>query len=51
MPGQSDNFVTAFRAWLQKYGGGGPWGPMDASWLQVTHLVATHQPLHLQVHA
>ena len=35
MPGQSDNYVTAFRSWLQKHGGGGPWGPMDASWLQV----------------
>ncbi len=35
MPGSSDNFVTAFRTWLNKYGGGGPFGPMDESWLQV----------------
>lgn len=36
MPGSSDNFVTAFRAWLNKYGGGGPFGPMDERWLQVS---------------
>ena len=35
MPGSSDNFVTAFRTWLDKYGGGGPFGPMDQQWLQV----------------
>ena len=40
MPGSSDNFVTAFRTWLSKYGGGGPFGPMDSTWLQVQH--ATH---------
>ncbi|DBB17840.1 TPA: hypothetical protein ACH3X3_002860 [Trebouxia sp. C0006] len=34
MPGSSDNFVTAFRTWLNKYGGGGPFGPMDETWLQ-----------------
>ncbi|KAL3140600.1 hypothetical protein ABBQ32_005170 [Trebouxia sp. C0010 RCD-2024] len=34
MPGSSDNFVTAFRTWLSKYGGGGPFGPMDHHWLQ-----------------
>ena len=44
MPGQSDNFVTAFRTWLQKHGGGGPWGPMDASWLQVTHHAPVSTP-------
>lgn len=36
MPGSSDNFVTAFRTWLNKYGGGGPFGPMDDKWLQVS---------------
>ena len=46
MPGQSDNFVTAFRTWLQKHGGGGPWGPMDASWLQVTHHAPVSTPGH-----
>ena len=36
MPGSSDNFVTAFRTWLNKYGGGGPFGPMNERWLQVS---------------
>lgn len=42
MPGSSDNFVTAFRTWLSKYGGGGPFGPMDHQWLQVSLLLVSH---------
>lgn len=42
MPGSSDNFVTAFRTWLSKYGGGGPFGPMDHHWLQVSLLLMSH---------
>ena len=42
MPGSSDNFVTAFRTWLNKYGGGGPFGPMDHHWLQVSLLLMSH---------
>jgi hypothetical protein len=34
MPGASDNYVTAFRNFLDKQAGGGPWGPMDKVWLQ-----------------
>jgi hypothetical protein len=49
MPGSSDNFVTAFRTWLNKYGGGGPFGPMDESWLQVGSTVsAMHCSCQLQ---
>jgi hypothetical protein len=35
MPGASDAYVTAFRSWLQRSAGGGPFGPQDQKWLQV----------------
>ncbi len=35
MPGQSDAYVAAFRRWLDRVGGGGPWGPMGRDWLEV----------------
>ncbi|KAK9812641.1 hypothetical protein WJX72_001174 [[Myrmecia] bisecta] len=34
MPGASDAYVSAFRTWLARSGGGGPFGPMDEEWLQ-----------------
>ncbi|KIZ07245.1 pheophorbide a oxygenase [Monoraphidium neglectum] len=33
MPSQADTYVTAFRRWLDDFGGGGPWGPPDAAYL------------------
>ena len=50
MPGSSDNFVTAFRAWLNKYGGGGPFGPMDERWLQVSSSMHSIVVLTLALH-
>ncbi len=38
MPGASDAYVTAFRSWLQRSAGGGPFGPQNAEWLKVTSL-------------
>lgn len=35
MPGASDAYVTAFRSWLQRSAGGGPFGPQGEKWLQV----------------
>jgi hypothetical protein len=32
MPGPSDAYVMAFRGWLEKVGGGGPFGPQDEAW-------------------
>lgn len=34
MPGASDSYVTSFRTWLNKIGGGGPFGPQDKKWLE-----------------
>ncbi|KAL6778308.1 hypothetical protein ACKKBG_A17685 [Auxenochlorella protothecoides x Auxenochlorella symbiontica] len=33
MPGASDALVTAFRTWIQKMAGGGPFGAQDEGWL------------------
>ena len=33
MPGASDAYVATFRQWLEKIGGGGPFGPQNAAWL------------------
>lgn len=33
MPGASDAYVATFRTWLEKIGGGGPFGPQNAKWL------------------
>lgn len=30
---QADTYVVAFRRWSDEYGGGGPWGPIDESYL------------------
>lgn len=49
MPGSSDNFVTAFRTWLSKYGGGGPFGAMDGTWLQVYTFAGASDLLHWQL--
>ena len=38
MPGASDAYVTAFRSWLQRSAGGGPFGPQDQRWLQVLQI-------------
>lgn len=35
MPGASDAYVTAFRSWLQRSAGGGPFGPQNEDWLKV----------------
>lgn len=34
MPGASDAYVAGFRGWVQRFGGGGPFGPQDQRWLQ-----------------
>jgi hypothetical protein len=34
MPTSADAFVVALHSWLYRWGGGGPFGPIDASWLQ-----------------
>lgn len=34
MPGASDAFVVAFRNWIDREAGGGPFGHMDKKWLQ-----------------
>ena len=34
MPTSSDAFVVALHNWLNRWGGGGPFGAIDASWLQ-----------------
>ncbi|KAL4451506.1 hypothetical protein ABPG75_007168 [Micractinium tetrahymenae] len=34
MPAASDAYVSGFRTWLANVAGGGPWGPMDTSYLQ-----------------
>ncbi|PSC75151.1 Pheophorbide a oxygenase [Micractinium conductrix] len=33
MPAASDAYVMGFRSWLSSVAGGGPWGPMDQSYL------------------
>ncbi|KAH7622547.1 hypothetical protein Ndes2526B_g03378 [Nannochloris sp. 'desiccata'] len=33
MPGSSDAYVMAFRGWLDRIAGGGPFGPQNAAWL------------------
>lgn len=33
MPGASDAYVAAFRTWLERAAGGGPFGPQNAAWL------------------
>lgn len=33
MPSQADTLVVAFRNWLEKFGGGGPWGRIDTQYL------------------
>jgi hypothetical protein len=33
MPGSSDAYVMAFRGWLDRVAGGGPFGPQNAAWL------------------
>lgn len=38
MPGASDAYVTAFRSWLQRSAGGGPFGPQNEEWLKVGSL-------------
>lgn len=35
MPGASDAYVAGFRNWLQRFAGGGPFGPQNEHWLQV----------------
>lgn len=34
MPGPSDAYVVAFRTWLERVAGGGPFGPQNVAWLQ-----------------
>ncbi|KAL4424531.1 hypothetical protein ABPG77_010111 [Micractinium sp. CCAP 211/92] len=34
MPAASDAYVSGFRTWLASVAGGGPWGPMDLSYLR-----------------
>lgn len=29
MPSRADSYVLGFRTWLDKFGGGGPWGQID----------------------
>lgn len=33
MPTQADTYVASFRRWLDDYGNGGPWGPIDESYV------------------
>ncbi|GLC61279.1 hypothetical protein PLESTB_001739000 [Pleodorina starrii] len=34
MPSQADTYVVAFNRWIQKYGGGGPFGGTDAGYAE-----------------
>ncbi|EFJ51773.1 hypothetical protein VOLCADRAFT_87282 [Volvox carteri f. nagariensis] len=34
MPSQADTYVIAFNRWIQKYGGGGPFGGTDAGFVE-----------------
>ena len=51
MPGASDAYVTAFRSWLQRSAGGGPFGPQNAEWLKVSDMRTSFvfSPLNLEL--
>jgi hypothetical protein len=34
MPTSSDAFVVAFHHWMNRHAGGGPFGPINAAWLE-----------------
>jgi hypothetical protein len=45
MPGPSDAYIIAFRAWLDGVAGGGPFGPQDAAWLAAAGPVLPEEAL------